>query len=164
MTPTSLKLAESEGSQKERAIRALTANGFREIGVDGSGLRLFKSTSGALLIGVGSCRCLAYSPTGPDGRLQLVAASRTAALLCRIATIDATPLGYFPIQPAEALFPKNPVAPVPVLLPVAGSRVYEFSPGHAATLVLGHEPEDAASDHTDRDAPMPTAERLRATA
>jgi hypothetical protein len=73
-------------SGKERAIRALIGRGFRQIGVDGSGLPLFKSGSGALLIAIGSCRCLAYSRAGPGGRLQLVATARTRSLLCRISS------------------------------------------------------------------------------
>jgi hypothetical protein len=75
---------------KERAIRALTGRGFREIGVDGSGLRLFKSASGASLIAIGSCRSLAYSRAGPGGRLQLVATARTLTLLSRISPETAS--------------------------------------------------------------------------
>jgi hypothetical protein len=77
-----------DAQMKAQAIQALTAGGFREVGTDGSGLRLFSSVSGCLLIGVGSCRSLAYSPTGPGGRLQLVAASNTAALVCRITSLN----------------------------------------------------------------------------
>lgn len=69
-------------SIRERAIELLEARGFRYIGPDPVGLPCYRSPSGVLLIAVGSCRCLAYAPV--DGRLQVVTASRTAALVCRI--------------------------------------------------------------------------------
>jgi hypothetical protein len=69
-------------SLRERAIELLQERGFRYIGPDPVGLPCYRSPSGVLLIAVGSCRCLAYAPV--DGRLQVVTASRTAALVCRI--------------------------------------------------------------------------------
>ncbi len=89
---------------KQSAIGALIACGFREIGFDGSGLPLLKSRSGSLLISVGSCRSLAYSPTAAGGRLQLVATTRTAALLCRVGEIEKSPSAYFPIHASDAAF------------------------------------------------------------
>lgn len=81
-----------EAQIKLRAIQALAACGFREIGTDGSGLRLLCSATGAVFIGVGSCRSLAYSPVGPGGRLQLVAARQTVALIDRITSLDLAAL------------------------------------------------------------------------
>jgi len=65
-----------------RAIELLQRRGFTYIGHDPVGLPCYRSPSGALLIAVGSCRSLAYAPVG--GKLQVVAAARTAALVCRI--------------------------------------------------------------------------------
>jgi len=70
------------GSIRERAIELLLQRGFRYIGPDPVGLPCYRSPSGVLLIAVGSCRCLAYAPV--EGKLQVVTASRTAALICRI--------------------------------------------------------------------------------
>jgi len=136
---------------KERAIQALSACGFQEIGRDGSGLRLFESPSGGLLIGVGSCRSLAYSPTGPGGRLQLVAASRTPALLCRITALDRNPANYFPIHSGDA----------PAAMPRDGdaidnanrrARVFKFAPMREAVLeVEGDAAEPAQSAPAWRD-------------
>jgi hypothetical protein len=64
------------------AMEILADRGFTCIGEDPVGLPLYRSPTGALLIGVGSCRSLAY--TKVDGRLQVVAAARTATLICRI--------------------------------------------------------------------------------
>lgn len=72
-----------ERSMVALAIDILRQRGFTYLGVDPLGLPCYRSPSGALLIGVGSCRSLAYAAV--DGRLQVVAAARTAALLCRIA-------------------------------------------------------------------------------
>lgn len=66
----------------ERAIELLQERGFTYLGHDPVGLPCYRSPSGALLIAVGSCRSLAYAQVG--GRLQVVAAARTAALVCRI--------------------------------------------------------------------------------
>jgi hypothetical protein len=66
----------------ERAIDLLLRRGFAYIGHDPVGLPCYRSPSGVLLIAVGSCRSLAYAAVG--GRLQVVAAARTAALVCRI--------------------------------------------------------------------------------
>ncbi len=65
-----------------RAIELLQRRGFTYIGHDPVGLPCYRSPSGALLIAVGSCRSLAYAPV--SGKLQVVAAARTAALVCRI--------------------------------------------------------------------------------
>jgi hypothetical protein len=67
---------------QSQAIRVLLARGFVYAGEDSVGLPCYRSRSGAILIGVGSCRCLAYAAV--QGRLQVVAAARTLALLCRI--------------------------------------------------------------------------------
>lgn len=64
------------------AIGMLLERGFTFIGLDPVGLPCYRSSSGALLIAVGSCRSLAYAPV--DGKLQVVAAARTTALVCRI--------------------------------------------------------------------------------
>ncbi len=66
------------------AIEILTDRGFVFIGQDPLGLPCYRSPSGAMLIGVGSCRSLAYRKVG--GRLQVIAAARTATLVCRIET------------------------------------------------------------------------------
>jgi hypothetical protein len=68
---------------RDRAIKLLLERGFVHLGEDPTGLPCFRSPSGAVLISVGSCRALAYANVG--GRLQVVAAARTAALVCRIA-------------------------------------------------------------------------------
>jgi len=68
---------------RHQAITLLLQRGYVYVGEDSVGLPCFRSRSGAMLIGVGSCRCLAYAKV--DGRLQVVAAARTLALLCRIA-------------------------------------------------------------------------------
>jgi hypothetical protein len=103
MTLTIANTAASENAMKARAISALAARGYRKIGVDGNGLPLFKSAAGGPLIGVGSCRSLAYSQTGSGGRLQLVATSRTAALAYRVASLDVAPVNFFPLL--SVLFP-----------------------------------------------------------
>jgi len=64
------------------AIEILQERGFVFIGKDPVGLPCYRSPSGALLIGVGSCRSLAYAMVGD--RLQIIAAARTATLVCRI--------------------------------------------------------------------------------
>jgi hypothetical protein len=64
------------------AIELLMDRGFIHLGDDPVGLPCYRSPSGALLVGVGSCRSLAY--TKVDGRLQVIAAARTATLICRI--------------------------------------------------------------------------------
>jgi hypothetical protein len=73
----------------ECAIDLLQQRGFSFIGRDPVGLPCYRSPSGALLISVGSCRALAYAPVG--GRYQVIASSRTAALVCRI-TVPAKPV------------------------------------------------------------------------
>jgi hypothetical protein len=65
-----------------RAVELLQERGFKYIGDDPVGLPCYRSPSGALLIAVGSCRSLAYAMV--EGKLQVVAAARTAALVCRI--------------------------------------------------------------------------------
>lgn len=67
---------------RNRAIRLLMNRGFIYLGEDPIGLPCYRSPSGAILIAVGSCRALAYADVG--GRLQVVAAVRTAVLVCRI--------------------------------------------------------------------------------
>ncbi len=75
---------------RHQAITLLLQRGYVYVGEDSVGLPCFRSRSGAMLIGVGSCRCLAYAKV--DGRLQVVAAARTLALLCRIGP-DTDPAG-----------------------------------------------------------------------
>ncbi len=86
-------------SLRAQAVKLLCERGFVYAGEDAVGLPCFRSPSGAILIGVGSCRCLAYAKV--QGRLQVVAAARTAALLCRI-DVDARPAHARPPTPAEA--------------------------------------------------------------
>lgn len=74
---------------RHQAITLLLQRGYVYVGEDSVGLPCFRSRSGAMLIGVGSCRCLAYAKV--DGRLQVVAAARTLALLCRIAPEPVAP-------------------------------------------------------------------------
>ncbi|SPE29335.1 hypothetical protein SBBP1_50045 [Burkholderiales bacterium] len=74
---------------RNRAIKLLLDRGFVPLGDDPVGLPCFRSPSGAVLIAVGSCRSLAYANVG--GRLQVVAAARTAALVCRIAPAVSEP-------------------------------------------------------------------------
>ncbi len=83
---------------QQQAIRVLVARGFVYVGEDSVGLPCYRSRSGAILIGVGSCRCLAYAAV--HGRLQVVAAARTLSLLCRIGT-DAPADNYRPVSPAR---------------------------------------------------------------
>ena len=99
---------------RAQAVKLLTQRGFVYAGEDAVGLPCFRSPSGAILIGVGSCRCLAYAKV--QGRLQVVAAARTAALLCRI-DVEAQP------APARVLTPEETAAisrirprPEPVLV------------------------------------------------
>ncbi len=99
---------------QQQAIRVLLERGFVYIGEDSVGLPCFRSRSGAVLIGVGSCRCLAYAAV--QGRLQVVAAARTLALLCRIgAEIPDEP---FPNaqRPRAAILPVLRPSPEPVLV------------------------------------------------
>ncbi len=86
-------------SLRAQAVKLLTQRGFVYAGEDAVGLPCFRSPSGAILIGVGSCRCLAYAKV--QGRLQVVAAARTAALLCRIDG-EAQSVPARAISPAEA--------------------------------------------------------------
>jgi hypothetical protein len=82
---------------RHAAIMVLLQRGFAYVGEDSLGLPCFRSRSGAMLISVGSCRCLAYAKVG--ARLQVIAAARTLALLCRICPED-------PVQgPAKAFAP-----------------------------------------------------------
>ncbi len=76
-------------SSRVRAIELLLKRGFEHIGEDPVGLPCFRSPSGALLIGVGSCRSIAY--TKVKGKLQIAAAARTDALVCRIISPEAAP-------------------------------------------------------------------------
>lgn len=80
--------ASSQATTVGVAIDLLRQRGFVYIGQDPVGLPCYRSPSGALLIGIGSCRSLAYAPV--DGRLQVIAAARTSALVCRI-TLPAEP-------------------------------------------------------------------------
>lgn len=73
----------SAAAVRQQAVRLLLDRGFSYAGEDALGLPCYRSRSGAMLIGVGSCRCLAYANV--QGRLQVVAAARTLSLLCRIA-------------------------------------------------------------------------------
>ena len=132
---------------KARAITALMACGFREIGVDGSGLRLFKSVSGALLIGVGSCRSLAYSPTGPGGRLQLVAASRTPALIYRITSRERDPSNAFSLQSMDSMRASASSDETNAGSPAKSARLYAFSVGTRAQLVVEGNAADDPSQH-----------------
>jgi hypothetical protein len=75
-------VASSHSDIRSQAIGLLLQRGYVYAGEDSMGLPCYRSRSGAMLIGVGSCRCLAYAKV--DGRLQVVAAARTLALLCRI--------------------------------------------------------------------------------
>lgn len=88
------RVAYRSDAVRAQAIGLLLQRGYVFAGEDSMGLPCFRSRSGAMLIGVGSCRCLAYAKV--DGRLQVVAAARTLALLCRIgpessAAVLATP-------------------------------------------------------------------------
>jgi len=71
---------------RHQAIVVLLQRKFVYVGEDSLGLPCFRSPSGAMLISVGSCRCLAYAKVGT--RLQVIAAARTLALLCRICPED----------------------------------------------------------------------------
>jgi len=71
---------------RHQAISVLLQRRFVYVGEDTLGLPCFRSPSGAMLISVGSCRCLAYAKVG--ARLQVIAAARTLALLCRICPED----------------------------------------------------------------------------
>lgn len=82
--PLALEPNRSLERARAQAIELLLDRGFKHIGQDPMGLPCFRSPSGALLIGVGGCRSLAYAMMG--GRLQVVAAARTEALICRIAS------------------------------------------------------------------------------
>lgn len=93
---------------RHQAIMVLLQRGFIYVGEDSLGLPCFRSRSGAMLIAVGSCRCLAYAKV--EGRLQVVAAARTLALLCRIAPTDtavAVPAGQG-LDPGEAATTHQP--------------------------------------------------------
>jgi len=136
-----------ESTVKARAIAALTARGFCEIGVDGSGLRLFKSVSGALLIGVGSCRSLAYAPKGPDGCLQLVAASRTPALICRLTSRDQDLSNGFPLQPIHCIRASASSDQTCAGSPAISARLYAFNVGTRAQLVVESDVADDPSQH-----------------
>lgn len=77
----------SRATTVSHAINLLRQRGFSYVGPDPVGLPCYRSPSGALLIGVGSCRSLAYARV--DGRLQVIAAARTTALVCRITVPGA---------------------------------------------------------------------------
>ena len=85
---------------RNQAIMVLLQRGFIYVGEDSLGLPCFRSRSGAMLIAVGSCRCLAYAKVGD--RLQVVATARTLSLLCRIC--PEVPTGAAPAA-APALDP-----------------------------------------------------------
>lgn len=80
---------------RAQAVQLLSERRFAYAGEDAMGLPCFRSPTGAILIAVGSTRCLAYAKV--QGKLQVVAAARTTSLLCRIApeseadTISAAP-------------------------------------------------------------------------
>jgi hypothetical protein len=93
---------------RQRAIELLLGRGFIHLGDDPVGLPCYRSPSGAVLIAVGTCRSLAYAMMG--GRLQVVAAARTAALVCRIAppAVDLPPEPWY-----KFAVPERAVARVP---------------------------------------------------
>lgn len=74
---------QSPGLIRHQAITVLLQRGYSYVGEDSLGLPCFRSRSGAMLIAVGSCRCLAYGKVA--GRLQVIATARTLALLCRVS-------------------------------------------------------------------------------
>ena len=94
------------------AVRVLLGRGFSYVGQDSVGLPCYRSRSGAILIGVGSCRCLAYAAV--NGKLQVVAAARTLALLCRIGNEAPNDAGR-PVRPATVVPLARP-QPEPVLV------------------------------------------------
>lgn len=160
MTPVLEQDDKSESTDKARAIKALVACGFHEIGVDGSGLRLLKSASGTLLIGVGSCRSLAYSPTGPGGHLQLVATSRTPALLRRIASRDIDLSDYFPLRSAVYLCASSASDRALASAPTRSARRYAFGTGSRAQWVVDSDAIDEPNQpQHQRDAKAPERER-----
>ncbi len=69
---------------RDRAIELLLGRGFLHLGEDPMGLPCYRSPSGTVLIAVGSCRTIAYTKVG--GRLRVVAAVRTAVMVCRIVS------------------------------------------------------------------------------
>jgi hypothetical protein len=97
-----------------QAISLLLQRGYVYVGEDSVGLPCFRSRSGAMLIGVGSCRCLAYAKV--DGRLQVVAAARTLALLCRIAPEQPGPTPTGPVRRAGSGFLESSLRPESVLV------------------------------------------------
>jgi hypothetical protein len=100
---------------RSQAIGLLLQRGYAYAGEDSMGLPCYRSRSGAMLIGVGSCRCLAYAKV--DGRLQVVAAARTLALLCRIG-------------------PESPRQPPAVPARSGVSRAHQESPQPESALVI----------------------------
>jgi len=83
--PPALPVARSPRAQ---VVQMLSARRFVYAGEDAMGLPCFRSPTGAILIAVGSTRCLAYAKV--RGKLQVVAAARTTAILCRIAPESQT--------------------------------------------------------------------------
>jgi len=73
---------------RAQVVQLLCARRFAYAGEDAMGLPCFRSPTGAILIAVGSTRCLAYAKV--MGKLQVVAAARTTAILCRIAPESQT--------------------------------------------------------------------------
>ena len=99
---------------RAQAIQLLRERGFVYAGEDSVGLPCYRSRSGAMLIGVGSCRSLAYAMV--EGRLQVVAASRTLALLCRIVP-DALPVdGWYRAPKVAPARVEESHRPEPVLV------------------------------------------------
>jgi hypothetical protein len=96
--------ARHPGDIRARAIGMLVQRGYSYVGEDSMGLPCYRSRSGAMLIGVGSCRCLAYAKV--DGRLQVVAAARTLALLCRIGPESAAVPAQASVRPAAPPAPR----------------------------------------------------------
>ena len=107
-------VALSPGGIRAQAIGLLLQRGYVYAGEDSMGLPCYRSRSGAMLIGVGSCRCLAYAKV--DGRLQVVAAARTLALLCRIGPETARPVPPVTAQVAGADARHENPHPEPVLM------------------------------------------------
>jgi hypothetical protein len=102
------------GDIRAQAIEMLVQRGYVYAGADSMGLPCFRSRSGAMLIGVGSCRCLAYAKV--DGRLQVVAAARTLALLCRIGPERTPGATAQPVRSVAAGAAREVSHPEPVLM------------------------------------------------
>ena len=107
-------VAARPGDVRTQAIGLLLQRGYVYAGEDSMGLPCYRSRSGAMLIGIGSCRCLAYAKV--DGRLQVVAAARTLALLCRIGSESSQAESAVPAARAPEPVRHERPHPEPVLM------------------------------------------------